>query len=912
MRHCLLILALLPVLLTGAVLNYDLINPQLEMERSAAEFIRPDKADWVWTTAPGSYRLPVKTINLILPPEAENVRADYSVRTKSSLFAPTPALNTAYTDGERFLNSKPALQPREHMIYQGTGKWGEVTYARFAVFPYLYQAENQSYDYVSELSLHITYENQPGKQTQSRRVPELLRSDPSFANPEALAEWYPENRTRLYDYLVVTTPALYSAAQNLVSYRQSQGLVVSFGNIADILTTSGGSTPADKLRNYLIGQYIEAGFRYLLLIGDIDVVPIANLIPEPNGFDIVPSDFYYSDLSSNFDADNDGRLGEYDTGMDYTPEIFVGRIPWNDTSSVMEACTRIAAFGNNSAAWRNNVLMPTAILNYYNEDGNGDYERTDGATFAEYCKSTVLRNYQTTTLYEQTGLLPSIPSLLPLNDNNLNTMLNTQNWGIVNWSAHGSPQSSARKVWTSDPNSNNMPDPQELEWFPLVDTDMISNLGNQSGAVFFCASCLNGRLDYFEPCLGEVLVKEKAVAGIAATRTGWYKIGWANPGWGGLASYNYHFLENYAQNGMTTGQAHSYANWMHTQYCLFGDPIDSGGIIWPELQNIYTYILFGDPAVGYPAQTNEPAGSILVWEPVGNTGLTLVNGLSELAPFNVVYTDHLIDSYNYLNQFDAVFCLFGLGYGQNNYELLPTSFEYQYLLSYLQQGGKAYVEGMVNWNADDPLWGRFGTIAPFDHIAMIDSIRYGAFPDYQLWDYAGYNGGTQALTTSGATSQPLFWSFNQDYVSDVIAVWNQVGNSRTIGSSFNLGGVTPLAYTYPQFLSIILDTLDVWTQPPVSLQDDTISPVPLQVSAYPNPFSELLEISVKHDTPVKLEIYNCKGQLVKSLSLQTKNGTATANWDGRDNSGHTAAAGVYLLKITDGTHIGMRKTLKLR
>jgi hypothetical protein len=56
-------------------------------------------------------------------------------------------------------------------------------------------------------------------------------------------------------------------------------------------------------------------------------------------------------------------------------------------------------------------------------------------------------------------------------------------------------------------------------------------------------------------------------------------------------SYNYHFVENFRNNKLDLGSAHSWANLLHTQYYLFGDPIDSEGIIYPELQNVYTYML---------------------------------------------------------------------------------------------------------------------------------------------------------------------------------------------------------------------------------------------------------------------------------------------------------------------------------
>jgi hypothetical protein len=913
MKKLVWLLLLLPLLLWAEVITYSPNLPALRYDATTGGFESEEGAGWSFTTAPGSYRLPVQTVNLILPPDAENITTVYTAGRAESIPGERPQLNSPYSDGSRYLSSDAVLQPSEPVASLGTGRWGEVQYVRFTIFPCLYDESAKAYRKYDSFTLSVQYERGGKSEAAAYQVPKLLYDDASFANKEVLTRWYGQGKSRLYDYLVITTPELYNAAQSLVSYRQSQGLVTAFADIATVLANTGGTTPADKLRNYLIGEYINAGFTYLLLIGDIDLIPIAYLTPEPNGFETVPSDFYYSDLSSNFDSDNDGKLGEYNSGMDFTPELYVGRIPWNDTSTVSQIADRAVSFETTGQSYRNRVLLPAAMLNYAAEDNEGLFERTDGAVWAEYCKNTALRQYQVTTMYEQAGLLPSFPSDYPLRADTLAALLANQNWGIVNWSAHGSPTSSARKVWMTDSDNDNLPDSFEMNWYTLVENSTFTNLPNQNGSVYFCASCLNGTIDGNEPSLGEWLLRKKAVADIAATRTGWYKIGWENPGWGGLSSYNYHFLENYASHHMTVGQAHAYANLLHTQYCLFGDPIDSNGIIWPELQNIYTYMLFGDPAIGYPSQTSATAGNILIWEPVGNTGQTIVNQLLDLAPFNVVYATHLIDTYNYLNQFDAVFCLFGLGYGPDVYNLQPTSFEYQYLLSYLQQGGKVYMEGMLNWNGDDPLLGRFGTIAPFDHVAMIDQIRYGNIGmEMILWDYDGYNGGTQALATSGATAQPLFWSYNQDYVSDIIAVWNQLGSSRTIGSSYNLAGAYSDVYPNTLMLSIILDTLDVWHQAPVANADTYIVPAILEASAAPNPFSELLQIAIKADKPVRISIYNTKGQTVRETVATVKNGIANWIWDGRNSKGNPVSEGIYLVRVSVGTGSRVLKTLRLR
>lgn len=83
-------------------------------------------------------------------------------------------------------------------------------------------------------------------------------------------------------------------------------------------------------------------------------------------------------------------------------------------------------------------------------------------------------------------------------------------------------------------------------------------------------------------------------------------------------------------------------------------------------------------------------------------------------------------------------------------------------------------------------------------------------------------------------------------------------------------------------------------------------------NAYPNPFSESTNIkfSIPKSDKVRLEVYNMKGQLIKSLidSEPMKTGTYKTDWDATNNNGQKVSSGTYLVKLTTGTFM---KTIKL-
>ncbi|HNX38727.1 MAG TPA: FlgD immunoglobulin-like domain containing protein, partial [Candidatus Cloacimonadota bacterium] len=84
---------------------------------------------------------------------------------------------------------------------------------------------------------------------------------------------------------------------------------------------------------------------------------------------------------------------------------------------------------------------------------------------------------------------------------------------------------------------------------------------------------------------------------------------------------------------------------------------------------------------------------------------------------------------------------------------------------------------------------------------------------------------------------------------------------------------------------------------------------------YPNPFNPETRIvfQLKQDAPVKLQIYNDKGQLVKNLlNTDLTAGEYSIPWDGRNSDGKQVNSGLYIYKlITTGyTHSGKMMLLK--
>ncbi len=84
---------------------------------------------------------------------------------------------------------------------------------------------------------------------------------------------------------------------------------------------------------------------------------------------------------------------------------------------------------------------------------------------------------------------------------------------------------------------------------------------------------------------------------------------------------------------------------------------------------------------------------------------------------------------------------------------------------------------------------------------------------------------------------------------------------------------------------------------------------------HPNPFNPSTTVSFSLDktSDVTVEVFNLKGQLVKTLASERMTaGSHTIEWNGDDNYGKNAASGVYFLKMSTDRYSSTKKMLLLK
>lgn len=146
----------------------------------------------------------------------------------------------------------------------------------------------------------------------------------------------------------------------------------------------------------------------------------------------------------------------------------------------------------------------------------------------------------------------------------------------------------------------------------------------------------------------------------------------------------------------------------------------------------------------------------------------------------------------------------------------------------------------------------------------------------------------------------------------VAATTVETPSYRTLYFSFDFSQLTNPAHR----AEWIDDLLEWWEIGPVSNEDpSTPAPVSGITNVYPNPFNPSTTVSytLSKAAPVKIEIFNIKGQKVKELINEEKSaGMHTVAWDGTDKHNSGVASGVYYIRFSAPEHSQTRKITMIK
>ncbi len=468
--------------------------------------------------------------------------------------------------------------PKKAVEIKGWKIRGKKRYVKLAYYPVRYYPLSGKIELVDEVVCQLNATAVFSEESTIGIVPDQL---PTYSDSQTLSRTGSEEplteADSSYDYIIITTNETVTNSQKLTDFihlKEAMGhkvLVVTQDQYSGVE----GQAPdgrAEKIRQWLKNNYESMGIRYVLLIGDPDPtngdIPMKKCYPRSHESDhqIALTDYYYADLSGNWDLDGDGLFGEYPDdigpgGVDYSAEVWVGRIPVynNDYQTLDSILQKIIDYETDSGdiSWRKKALLPAAILNFQQEPPS-EISRTDGAELAQKMISDYLGDsgFIKYSLYEKEGVDQSTYNPdAPLTRDNVKDSWAT-GYGVVCAVGHGSQTGIYRKYWRSDDNSDGIADGNETVFASFFTSNDTSVLDNTHPSIVYLCACNNG---YPENSgnLGYTLLKKGAIATVSASRVSWYTAGWTkpNPNYGDNFSIGYYYLKYVTEQNMPCGEA---------------------------------------------------------------------------------------------------------------------------------------------------------------------------------------------------------------------------------------------------------------------------------------------------------------------------------------------------------------------
>jgi hypothetical protein len=160
-------------------------------------------------------------------------------------------------------------------------------------------------------------------------------------NPGEVDRYFSERSflTSEYEYLVITTNQYKVEFDTLKRFYEKRGIKTKVASTEFINAIMTGSDLQQKIRNYIIQQYDSNGIEYVMIGGDVQIVPYRGFYCHVlSGVDVyedygIPADLYYAALDGNWNTDGDNKWGEPNED-DLYPEIGVGRVTFGDTAEL--------------------------------------------------------------------------------------------------------------------------------------------------------------------------------------------------------------------------------------------------------------------------------------------------------------------------------------------------------------------------------------------------------------------------------------------------------------------------------------------------------------------------------------------------------------------------------------------------
>ena len=182
---------------------------------------------------------------------------------------------------------------------------------------------------------------------------EVLKRVKGFVQNPDLVSLYPEKVSNTDDYqLLIISPVQFEDELSSLTYFYCRrGLNTKIISTDSIYSAISGQDSQEKIRNFIIQEYQNYNVEYVLLGGDVELIPYRGFYCHVQSSvvyedDDIPADLYYSALDGTWNDNGNNRWGEIGED-DLLPEVSVARIPASNSTELNSLLNKTISYQSN-------------------------------------------------------------------------------------------------------------------------------------------------------------------------------------------------------------------------------------------------------------------------------------------------------------------------------------------------------------------------------------------------------------------------------------------------------------------------------------------------------------------------------------------------------------------------------------
>ena len=215
------------------------------------------------------------------------------------------------------------------------------------LYPVQYQPKSGTVKFYPTLTVTVQF----GKGMKAKLYRGLQGDKAAVAgvvdNPEMVGT-YSDGSSPLQteEYIIITNDTMQSTFQSLANWKAADVNGTGVYTVSWITANYTGVDNAEKVRNFIKDWYTNHGTKYVLLGGDVAAVPYRGFYIYAGGYsdyDML-ADMYFRCLDGTFNDDGDSYWAEPTDGVDWYPEVAVGRAPAETVSEAQNFVNKVIAY----------------------------------------------------------------------------------------------------------------------------------------------------------------------------------------------------------------------------------------------------------------------------------------------------------------------------------------------------------------------------------------------------------------------------------------------------------------------------------------------------------------------------------------------------------------------------------------